>query len=75
MEAISLGLPEMDFIPETLEERIVAHADNLFASDHRITLEECIQNYRSKGLDGPANRILQLHTILTDLCKVDIDLI
>ena len=75
LEAISLGLPEMDFIPDTLEEKIVAHADNLFASDRRITLDECVQNYRGKGLDSPADRIVKLHTFLSDLCKVDIDLI
>ena len=28
-EAVKLGLPEKDYIPETLEEKIVAHADNL----------------------------------------------
>ena len=75
LEAISLGLPDMDFIPDTLEEKIVAHSDNLFASDRRITLDECVQNYRGKGLDSPADRIVKLHTFLSDLCKVNIDLI
>lgn len=73
-EAISLGLPEMDFTPETLEEKIVAHADNLFAGDRKITLDQCVENYRKKGLDSPAERIIEVHRFLSDLCNADLDL-
>ncbi len=74
-EAIKLGLPEIDFIPETLEEKIVAHADNLFAGDRRITLAHCVENYRKKGLDIPAERIVELHRYLSGICNIDLDLI
>lgn len=72
-EAVELGLPDMDFIPETLEEKIVAHADNLFAGDRRITLDQCIENYRKKGLNSPAERIIELHRSLSDICNADLD--
>ncbi len=39
-EAKALGLPEKDFIPETLEEKIVAFADNLVFGDRTESFEE-----------------------------------
>lgn len=72
-EARTLGLPEMDFIPDTLEEKIVAQADNLMAGDRRIPLAQCLSNYRKKGLDAAADRIELLHKFLSDLCKIDLD--
>jgi len=39
-EAKALGLPEKDFMPETLEEKIVAFADNLVFDKKRVTFEE-----------------------------------
>jgi uncharacterized protein len=38
-EAKGLGLPEKDYLPKTLEEKIVAHADNLVEGD-RVTSGE-----------------------------------
>ena len=39
-EARKLGLPEDDYFPRSLEEKIVAHADNLVKGTHRITTAE-----------------------------------
>ncbi len=39
-EAKVLGLPERDFMPETLEEKIVAFADNLIFDRKRASFEE-----------------------------------
>ena len=39
-EAKNLGLPEDDYCPRSLEEKIVAHADNLVRGTQRITIEE-----------------------------------
>ncbi len=41
-EAKSLGLPENDYFPRSLEEKIVAHADNLVKETSRITIAERI---------------------------------
>jgi uncharacterized protein len=39
-EARKLGLPEDDYFPRSLEEKIVAHADNLVKGTSRITVVE-----------------------------------
>jgi uncharacterized protein len=39
-EARKLGLPEDDYFPRSLEEKIVAHADNLVKGTSRITVAE-----------------------------------
>ena len=39
-EAKKLGLPEKDYLPVSLEEKIVCHADNLANGDKERTFEE-----------------------------------
>jgi len=39
-EARKLGLPEDDYFPRSLEEKIVAHADNLVKGTNRISIAE-----------------------------------
>jgi uncharacterized protein len=41
-ECIELGLAPRDCIPRTLEEKIVAHSDNLIAGSRRMTIEESL---------------------------------
>lgn len=72
-EARSLGLPPKDYIPSTVEEKIVAHADNLVHGNRCITLAEVIEIYKRKGLDLPAQRIIALHRELSGLAGFDID--
>ena len=50
MEAKSLGLPDDDYIPVTIEEKIVAHCDNLMRGTERITVDECIFRMRSRNM-------------------------
>ncbi len=45
-EAKALGLEERDFMPETLEEKIVAFADNLIFDRRRATFEEFYQKLK-----------------------------
>nr|WP_304364538.1 TIGR00295 family protein [Methanosarcina sp. KYL-1] len=47
-EARELGLPDDDYFPRSLEEKIVAHADNLVRGTQRITIEERIARMRKK---------------------------
>ena len=47
-EAKKLGLPEDDYFPHSLEEKIVAHADNLVKGTKRITIDERITLMRKK---------------------------
>ncbi|WP_410507620.1 TIGR00295 family protein [Methanosarcina hadiensis] len=49
-EAKDLGLPEDDYFPRSLEEKIVAHADNLVKGTNRITLQERLELMRKKNV-------------------------
>jgi uncharacterized protein len=49
-EARELGLPEDDYFPRTLEEKIVAHADNLIRGTKRTSIEEEIELMRKKDV-------------------------
>ena len=62
-EAIQLGLPPQDYFPLTLEEKIVAHADNLVHWDREVDLDFVIKKWKEKlGEDHPSiPRIIKLH--------------
>ena len=61
-EALRLGLPEKDFVPETMEEKIVAHADNLVFGGKRGTMDELLAHLRRKKLDHIViQRIIELN--------------
>ena len=49
-EAKELGLPEDDYFPRNLEEKIVAHADNLVRGTKRITIQERLELMRKKNV-------------------------
>ena len=54
-EAKNFGLPAKDFIPETIEEKIVACADNLIAHDRRMSIEEALKEFKERlGANHPA---------------------
>jgi tRNA (cytidine56-2'-O)-methyltransferase len=72
-EASSLGLPEKDFMPETLEEKIVSHADNLISGNRRVAVEEAVANLIRRGLRDSATRTMRLHEELSRLAGVDVD--
>ena len=71
-EAVKLGLPEKD-IPETLEEKIIAHADNLIQDGRRQRIEEEIKQAKEKGLEQVAQRLIDLHKELSDICGMDLN--
>jgi len=62
-EAKILGLPPKDYIPVTLEEKIVAHADNLIHWSEEVNLHFTIKKWNEKlGKDHPSiKRIIKLH--------------
>jgi len=72
-DAVSLGLADKDYIPETLEEKIVAHADNLIDDGKRQRIKEEINHARKKGLEKVAKRIIDLHKELSELCGMDLN--
>ncbi|AKA48876.1 tRNA 2'-O-methylase [uncultured archaeon] len=72
-EAVKLGLPPKDYIPETIEEKIVAHADNLVSKDEIVPIARVIDAYDRKGLKKAAERIMALHSELSELMEFDVD--
>lgn len=72
-EAKRLGLPQRDYTPQTLEEMVVAHADNLFAGTRRTTVEETVSRMVRMGMAGPASKVLRLHERLSEACGCDVD--
>lgn len=68
-----LGLPAVDQIPESLEEQIVAHADNLYSGDKRLGLEQLKGKYLAKDLPDAFARIEALHAFLTQRCGTDLE--
>ena len=69
-EAKEIGLPARSYVPKTLEERVVAHADNL-AEEGKIDV--LIDQMKERGLLTAAKRIRRLHDELSELCGMDLD--
>lgn len=49
-DAVSFGLPDDDYIPGTLEEKIVAHADNLLKGSQKITLKKRLKIMKERNI-------------------------
>lgn len=62
-EAKKLGWPVKDYLPQTLEERIVAYADKLIERSEVVGVEQTIRKLsKDLGKDHPTiGRIKQLH--------------
>jgi uncharacterized protein (TIGR00295 family) len=74
-EARRIGLPPKDYIPLTLEEKIVAYADNLIEEDFKRPMKEIINLFEELGYKEAAKRIFDLHEELSEICETDLDLI
>jgi uncharacterized protein (TIGR00295 family) len=74
-EAKRLGLPQKDYVPNTLEEKIVAHADNLIDENEKRPVREVAQRFEELGYGSVAEKILALHKELSEICGMDLDLI
>ena len=62
-EAEILGLPPKDYIPITMEEKIVAHADNLVNGTIEVDIDFVIKKWEQRlGANHPSiSRIIKLH--------------
>lgn len=62
-ETYELGLPYRDYMPVTLEEKIVAHADNLIHGTEEVSLEFVVGKWEKKMGKKHASigRLLKLH--------------
>ena len=61
-EAEKLGLPVKSYLPETLEEKIVAHADNLISCSKEVDIDFVIEKWKRRIEDSEDNieRLIQL---------------
>jgi uncharacterized protein (TIGR00295 family) len=71
--AVELGLPVRDYMPRTLEEKIVAHADNLVETHKKVRIDRSVKILQNKGLDEAAERVMKLHKELSGYAGIDID--
>ncbi|HMK48331.1 MAG TPA: HDIG domain-containing protein [Methanocella sp.] len=60
-EAPQWGLPPKDYIPETIEEKIVCHADNMIGSKERISIHDAVSVARENWTPGGQRRLKQFH--------------
>jgi uncharacterized protein (TIGR00295 family) len=74
-EAIKYGLPGEDYIPTTMEEKIVAASDNLAAGDRLQTIGQHEENLLKRGINEGAKRCVALHQELSEMCGVDLDIL
>ncbi|MDH7517982.1 MAG: HDIG domain-containing protein [Candidatus Thermoplasmatota archaeon] len=72
-EAKKLGLPYKDYIPLTLEEKIVCHADNLTNDCKRQNIEKEVEKALRNGQKEYAERLKMLHDELSKLCGIDLN--
>jgi len=71
-DAKSVGLPEKNYLPETLEEKIVCLADKLIAGRREVTIEERFENWfrkygRTTILQKAKQRIEKIQKEIEDL--------
>jgi len=72
-ETKKLGLPEKDYMPETLEEKIVCHADNLIDHNKIKKIDYEIKRAKRDGNHGYAERLRKLHDELSKIYGMDLN--
>ena len=72
-DVAEMGLPPGDYMPKTLEEKIVAHADNLVSDNRVVDHNHSVSKLINKGAFRGADRVELLHMELSDLYGEDLD--
>ncbi|MDR0778669.1 MAG: HDIG domain-containing protein [Methanomassiliicoccaceae archaeon] len=72
-DALELGLPKGDYIPRTIEEKIVAHADNMVSDNRVVSYTYAVEKLRMKGSHRGAERVIALHKELSGMRGEDLD--
>lgn len=72
-ESAKLGLPPKDYIPETLEEKIVCIADKLVDDFKKGKISDEVEKLRKKNLNIAAERVMTLYKELSEICGVELD--
>ena len=75
IDAKKLGLPEKDYIPLTLEEKIVCHADSMINNNKQQRIESELERVLLEGHKDYAVRLIKLHKELSDIIGMDVNLV
>ena len=75
VDVVEMNLPPGDYIPRTIEEKIVAHADNLVSDNRVIDHKYSVDRLRGSGALRGADRMEALHWELSNLYGMDLDII
>jgi len=67
IEAQRLGWPKDNYVPQTLEEKIVAYADKRIARNKKMPIEKEIKRLQDKNKPEAAERVRTLHNEITSL--------
>ena len=70
-----MGLPQGDYIQRTIEQKIVAHADNMVSDNRVVSHQHSVDKLMFKGAERGALRVEMLHKELSDLYGCDLDTI
>jgi uncharacterized protein len=68
-EANQLNWPEDNYIPQTLEEKIVCYADKCISGNDRVSVETTIKQLHDKNLDDAAKRVRKLYNEIISLLE------
>lgn len=70
-EAVKLGWPKKDYMPESIEEKIVSCADKMIEGSSVVPIEETIKRFKEElGENHPAiERIKRLFYEISSLCS------
>lgn len=71
--AIDLSLPKKNYVPITLEEKIVCHSDNLINGFKMQKIEDEVEKVLSQRKGEYALRLVKLHKELSDICGIDVN--
>jgi uncharacterized protein len=64
---LKLPLPKKDFFPKTIEEKVIAYADNLIIGDKPGTVSEVVERFRNELPPTSLERLIKLHNEIEKL--------
>lgn len=70
-----MNLPQGDYVPSTVEEKIVAHADNMVSDNAVVSHMHSVDKLLAKGARRGAEKVEKLHLELSKLYGEDLDVI
>jgi len=68
-EAEQFNWPKDNYIPQTLEEKIVCYADKCISGTKRIPAEATVKQLQNQKLDDAAERVRKLHNEIINLLE------